>query len=49
LLNFFFSDRIQERIVARRKEQQIEDEQKAKEMERKRIAEGKTLSELKQK
>jgi hypothetical protein len=41
--------RIQERIVARRKEQQMEDEEKAKEMERKRIMDGKVLSELKQK
>ena len=41
--------RIQERIVARRREQQVEEEQKAKEMEKKRITDGKTLSEIKQK
>ncbi len=41
--------RIQERIVARRKEQQIADEQKAIEMEKKRILDGKVLSDLKQK
>jgi len=41
--------KIQERIVARRKEQQIADEQKALEMEKKRIIDGKTLSDLKQK
>ena len=46
---FDLSVRIQERIVARRKEQQIADEKKAIEMEKKRIADGKTLSELKQK
>ena len=45
----FLKFRIQERIVARRKEQQLEDEQKAKEMEKKRIVDGKALSELKQK
>jgi hypothetical protein len=52
-LNFtkriFISCRIQERIVARRKEQQIADEQKALEMEKKRILDGKVLSEIKQK
>ncbi len=47
--NFIFFFRIQERIVARRKEQQIADEQKAIEMERKRIHDGKTLLEIKQK
>jgi hypothetical protein len=41
--------RIQERIVARRKEQQIADEQKAIEMEKKRILDGKVLSDIKQK
>ncbi|CAF3449303.1 unnamed protein product [Rotaria sp. Silwood1] len=41
--------KIQERIVARRKEQQVADEKKAIEMEKKRIVEGKTLSEIKQK
>jgi hypothetical protein len=41
--------RIQERIVARRKEQQVADDQKAIEMEKRRIAEGKTLLEIKQK
>ena len=41
--------RIQERIAVRRKEQQVEEEQKAKEMERKRIVDGKVLLELKQK
>jgi hypothetical protein len=35
--------------VARRKEQDIADKQKAIEMEKKRITDGKTLSELKQK
>ena len=45
----FPSSRIQERIVARRKEQQIADEQKNLEMERKRIVDGKALSDLKQK
>ena len=48
LIRIFLS-RIQERIAERRREQQIEDEQKAKEMERKRIADGKVLSEIKQK
>ena len=43
------SSRIQERIVVRRKEQQIADEQKNLEMERKRIVDGKALSDLKQK
>ena len=41
--------RIQERIVARRKEQQVADDQKAIEMEKKRIVDGKSLLELKQK
>lgn len=41
--------RIQERIAARRKEQQVEEEQKAKEMEKKRVVDGKMLLELKQK
>ncbi|CAF3960535.1 unnamed protein product [Rotaria sp. Silwood2] len=41
--------KIQERIVARRKEQQVADEKKAIEMEKKRIVEGKTLLEIKQK
>jgi len=41
--------RLQERIVARRKEQQLADEERSKEMERKRISDGKALSELKQK
>ncbi len=43
------SFRLQERIVARRKEQQQADEQKAIEMEKKRITDGKTLLEIKQK
>ncbi|CAF0790458.1 unnamed protein product [Rotaria sordida] len=41
--------KIQERIVARRKEQQVADEKKAIEMEKKRISEGKSLLEIKQK
>lgn len=45
-MNFF---RIQERIVARRKEQQVAEQQKEVEMEKKRIVDGKALSELKQK
>ncbi len=47
--NFLVFFRIQERIVARRKEQQIADEQKAIEMEKKRILDGKVLSDIKQK
>ncbi len=46
---FYFYFRIQERIVARRKEQDIADKEKAIEMEKKRITEGKTLLEIKQK
>ncbi|CAF4737091.1 unnamed protein product [Rotaria socialis] len=42
-------DEIQERIVARRKEQQMADEKKAIDMEKKRISDGKTLLEIKQK
>lgn len=41
--------KLQERIIARRQEQQSADEQRAKEMEKKRIVDGKALSELKQK
>jgi len=41
--------KIQERIAARRKEQIIEEEKKTLEMEKKRITDGKALSELKQK
>lgn len=42
-------NRIQERIAARRKEQIVEEEKKSIEMEKKRITDGKALSELKQK
>lgn len=48
-LFFYLSFRIQERIVARRKEQQETDEKNAIEMEKKRIADGKSLLEIKQK
>ncbi|CAF1378350.1 unnamed protein product [Adineta ricciae] len=41
--------KLQERIVARRQEQKIAEEQKAIEMEKKRIVDGKALSDLKQK
>ena len=41
--------RLQERIVARRQEQKVAEEQKAIEMEKKRIVDGKALSDLKQK
>lgn len=41
--------RLQERIVARRQEQKIAEEQKTLEMEKKRIVDGKALLELKQK
>ncbi|UJR23750.1 hypothetical protein I4U23_026727 [Adineta vaga] len=41
--------KLQERIVARRQEQKLADEQKALEMEKKRITDGKALLELKQK
>jgi len=41
--------RIQARIVERRKEQQMAEEQSAIEMEKKRVADGKALLELKQK
>ncbi|CAF0789681.1 unnamed protein product [Adineta steineri] len=41
--------KLQERIVARRKEQQIADEKNAIEMEKKRISDAKSLLEIKQK
>jgi hypothetical protein len=49
LILFLSLFRLQERIVARRQEQQIADKQKAVEMEKKRITDGKLLSDLKQK
>lgn len=47
LFEIFF--RIQERIVLRRKEQQIAEQQKEIEMEKKRIVDGKALLDIKQK